>query len=70
MSQPCTHRMGGDCRHCGDRGYKLGRDISHEALLSVSFYGIFYMINVLHSRSKEAVSVHYVYPVECMRWCP
>lgn len=37
--------MGGDSRHCGDRGYKLGRDVSHETPPSVNFF--FFLIACL-----------------------
>lgn len=30
--------MGGGSRHCGDRGYKRGKDISHTTPLLVCFY--------------------------------
>lgn len=33
-----VHKKGGDSRHCGDRGYKLGKAFSHETPLLDHFY--------------------------------
>lgn len=51
--------MGGDCRHCGDRGYILGRAVSCETPLCACFYilvgslGRDVLIGDIYARTQE-----------------